>query len=79
MAVLQRVERSESVAGLSGEAQTNVFPMPWAGRGIGFLYYAMSGLDREWRIAEDTALRGEDYPALVAVWDNDTDAIYDTV
>ena len=27
----------------------------------------------------DTALRGEDYPALVRVWDNDVDAaIYDT-
>ena len=24
-------------------------------------------------------LRGEDYPALVKVWDNDVDAIYDTV
>lgn len=25
------------------------------------------------------ALRGEDYPALVRVWDNDTDALYDTL
>lgn len=29
--------------------------------------------------AFDSALRGEDYPALVRVWDNDVDAaIYDT-
>jgi hypothetical protein len=24
-------------------------------------------------------LRGEDYPALVRVWDNDVDAIYDSI
>ena len=28
---------------------------------------------------EPTPLEGEDYPALVKVWDNDVDAIYDTV
>jgi len=25
------------------------------------------------------ALRGEDYPELVALWDNDDDAIYDSI
>ena len=31
------------------------------------------------KTAHDNAIRGEDYPALVRVWDNDVDAaIYDT-
>jgi len=29
--------------------------------------------------AEPPFLRGEDYPALVRVWDNDDDAIFDTM
>ena len=29
--------------------------------------------------AETPFLRGEDYPALVRVWDNDDDAIFDTM
>jgi hypothetical protein len=28
---------------------------------------------------EEPSLRGEDYPALVRVWDNDDDAIFDTM
>lgn len=28
---------------------------------------------------DDHALKGEDYPALVRVWDNDDDAIYDAI
>jgi len=35
--------------------------------------------DVRYVICRDLALRGEDYPALVKVWDNDVDAIYDTV
>jgi hypothetical protein len=30
-------------------------------------------------LAEAPFLRGEDYPALVRVWDNDDDAIFDTM
>jgi len=30
-------------------------------------------------IYRDPALNGEDYPALVKVWDNDVDAIYDSI
>jgi hypothetical protein len=29
--------------------------------------------------AEAPFLRGEDYPALVRVWDNDDDAVFDTM
>jgi len=29
--------------------------------------------------AEAPFLRGEDYPALVRIWDNDDDAIFDTM
>jgi hypothetical protein len=29
--------------------------------------------------AETPFLRGEDYPALVRVWDNDDDAVFDTM
>jgi hypothetical protein len=35
--------------------------------------------DVRYVICRDRALRGEDYPALVTVWDNDVDAIYDTL
>jgi hypothetical protein len=35
--------------------------------------------DVRYVICRDRALRGEDYPALVRVWDNDVDAIYDTL
>jgi hypothetical protein len=30
-------------------------------------------------LVEAPFLRGEDYPALVRVWDNDDDAIFDTM
>jgi hypothetical protein len=30
-------------------------------------------------LQEPFALSGQDYPELVALWDNDADAIYDTV
>ena len=36
-------------------------------------------IDVSYYIFDDHALSGEDYPALVRVWDNDADAIYDTL
>lgn len=78
--IVQRVERSDQVDGVVGEACTSVFPSPYTARAVVVQYYAITGNDQEWPIpSQDSALRGEDHIALVAVWDNDDDAIYDTI
>lgn len=43
--------------------------------------YSESGevlVHEEYDVGETVALRGDDYPSLVATWDNEDDAIYDT-
>ena len=39
----------------------------------------MNVLGRQHQIVQVIPLEGERYPALVSVWDNDDDAIYDQV
>ena len=40
---------------------------------------AAGNADVKYYVYRDRALKGEEYPALVRVWDNDVDDIYDTL
>lgn len=73
----QRAQRTEQQDLVAVMTQTETFYISVYGGngGVVTLYFGPGNA----QLGSFAPLRGEDYPALVRLWDNDVDAVYDTI